>query len=178
MSEFYSIPFVCDRTALIAELSVDEGRRYKRYRCPAGHWTIGVGHNLESAAPLSSAVWAMIKRECPHVENALLDDQCALSGATIDQILDEDLQVCIQSLDALWIGWRALSEQRKRALINLVFQMGYSRFAGFVRFWRAMKQHNFENAADELVNSLWYRQTQPSRSLRVIAQIRDRVSAA
>lgn len=165
--------FPCDRVLLGKELEADEGRRYKRYKCPAGKWTVGVGHNLEALGSLSGEVFAMIRKIDPAI-GPLLDDEIVLTDAIIDRILDEDIQVAITTLDVIWIGWRALSEERKRALINLSFQMGYHRLKGFVRFWRSIHYHDFERAAAELKNSLWYRQTQESRKSRVVAQIKGK----
>ncbi len=160
----------CDLDLLTAELTADEGRRSRRYRCPSGHWTIGIGHNLE-ARKLSPEIWAAIKADNPQLENALLDDQAKVSDAVIDALFAEDVMVAIAALDGIWIGWRALSEARKRALINLSFQMSQDKLLGFIRFWRALRQYQFDRAAAELKDSQWYRQTQPSRTERVIGQI-------
>lgn len=171
----------CDETALKDELEADEGRRHKRYRCSTGHWTIGVGHNLEVVAPFSAEVWAQIVALYPSVQSQLLDDDVYLPDDIIDQVLGEDICIAVASLDAIWIGWRSLSELRKRALVNLVFQMGQTKLLEFVRFWRALRQYRFDRAALELVYTdvqrgiatPWYQQTQSSRKERVVAQIRD-----
>lgn len=163
---------VCDMAALAAELAVDEGRRRRRYLCPAAKWTIGIGHNLEGKR-FRPETWAAIQAEHPHLANALLDDVTELSDALIDRIFGDDVDDAIADLDSLWPAWRGLSERRKRALINLCFQLGRDRLAGFVRFWAALRRHDYDLAADELIDSLWYRQTQPARTGRVIAQIRN-----
>jgi len=164
------IPCIVDD--LKAELAADEGYRQKRYLCSAGKLTIGIGHNLEGKK-FSPETWAMIRLEHPHVDNALLDDQVRLSDEIIQRIFTEDCEDACEDLDGIWIGWRSLSERRKRALINMSFQMGSQRLTAFVRMWRALRLHDFEAAADEAKDSLWYVQTQASRTGRVLAQIRE-----
>lgn len=162
----------CDMQALKAELGADEGVRYRRYRCPAGKWTIGIGHNLQGKR-FRPATWAAIQAEHPHLDNALLDDVTELSPALVDRIFADDIEDAIRDLDMLWPQWRDLSEARKRALINWSFQCGINTMQQFKRFWNAMKAGQYEQASECLRDSLWYRQTQPSRTMRVIRQIRD-----
>lgn len=162
----------CDIPSLTAELTADEGKRYRRYLCPAGKWTIGIGHNVEGKQ-FRPATWAAIKAEHPMLDNALLDDQVTLSEDLVQLIFADDVEDAVRDLDAIWDGWRDVSEARKRALINLSFQLGQQRLRAFVRFWRSMMAGAFNNAGDELKESMWYHQTQPSRTARVIAQVRE-----
>lgn len=162
----------CDEFSLIVELSEDEGRRRTRYKCSAGYWTIGVGHNLQGKK-MPAWLWNEIQADYPHCDNALLDEHIALTDAQIDRLLIEDVQDAISDLDGIWIGWRDLAENRKRALINWSFQCGLTTMLQFKRFWNAMKAHNFDEAANCLQESLWFRQTQPSRTCRVVRQISE-----
>lgn len=165
------IDSICDRTALMRELEADEGRASVRYKCPAGHWTIGIGHNLESGH-LPLGMWNELRQDYPHLRNALLDDHVLLTDAQIVELFEVDIEGAIAALDLLWPKWRDLAEVRKRALINLSFQLGAYRFRQFRRFWAELEAARYLRAADELVDSLWYRQTQPSRTARVVAQMR------
>lgn len=162
----------CSFDDLKAELIADEGYRRQRYMCPAAKWTIGIGHNLEGRK-MPPEIWADIVREHPHVTNALLDDQVKLSDGIIRRIFEQDCEDACEDLDSIWIGWRGLSERRKRALINMSFQMGGPRLTAFVRMWRSLRLHDFAGAADEAKDSLWYMQTQASRTSRVLKQIRE-----
>ena len=163
---------VCDMDALAGELIADEGFKRERYKCPAGHWTIGIGHNLE-AGPLPADVWQLIRSDHPQIATGLLADGIQLADDIVYKLFASDVLNAVASLDAIWIGWRALTEHRKRALINLAFQMGQSRLLGFIKFWRAIKNHDYSVAADELKDSLWFVQTQASRTSRVIEKIRN-----
>lgn len=137
---------LCDLDKLRREMESDEGRRKRVYKCPAGKLTIGIGHNCEGKD---------------------------LSNRAIDVIFEDDAADAIKDLDAMWIGWRELSEPRRRALINWSFQLGYPGMRQFVRFWRAIREHDFGTAAAELRDSLWWQQTQPSRRDRVVSQIHN-----
>lgn len=135
---------VCDRWKLQAELENDEGRRKRGYLCPAGKWTVGVGHNIEGKD---------------------------LSERAINVIFEDDIADVVRDLDALWPEWRTLTENRKRALLNWGFQLGYIGMRRFVKFWAAIKAHDYGTAGVELKDSAWWSQTQPSRRERVVNQI-------
>lgn len=166
------IDTVCDMAELALELASDEGRRRRRYRCTERKLTIGIGHNLEGKR-FRPGTWAAIVAEHPHIRNALLDEVLELSDELIDRILADDVEDAIADLDAIWVGWRELSERRRRALINLSFQMGRVRLLTFRRFWAALKAGNYDAAADELIDSDWFHQTQASRTERVIRFVRE-----
>jgi lysozyme len=137
---------IVDMDSLDSELTVDEGKRRRGYKCSSGFWTIGIGHNTEGKD---------------------------LSDRAIRVIFEDDVSDAIKDLDSMWVGWRGLSERRKRALINFSFQLGYSRMRGFIKFWAALRAHDFNRAADEMKDSLWFRQTQESRTSRVIQYVRE-----
>ena len=132
--------------ALERELSSDEGRKKRGYSCPAGFWTIGIGHNTEGKD---------------------------LSDRAIRTIFEDDVRDAVVDLDATWIGWRGLSENRKRALINFSFQLGFYGMQTFKKFWMAMRAHDFKTAVKEMKDSKWYTQTQSSRTSRVLLQIEE-----
>jgi lysozyme len=57
------------------------------------------------------------------------------------------------------------------ALINMRFQMGPGGFRGFRKMVAALRRFDFKTAADEAMDSNWYKQT-PSRAMRVVDLIR------
>lgn len=132
---------VQDMDALQKEFEQDEGVSRRGYRCSEGFWTIGIGHNTEGKD---------------------------LSDRAIRVIFEDDLVDAVRDLDRIWPGWRDLSERRKRALVNMSFQLGGPRLAGFRKMWAAIRAGDFTTAAAEAKDSLWFRQTQPSRTGRVI----------
>jgi lysozyme len=135
-----------DTAALRADLTADEGVKLKVYTCPAGKLTIGVGRNVEDLGiTLQEAMY-------------LLDGDIARVSAELDR-------------NAPW--WRQMSEPRQRALANMCFQLGWPRLSRFVRMLAAMQAGQWDRAAVEARDSLWFRQTQASRTRRVINAIRE-----
>lgn len=135
-----------DKSALTNELVDDEGKRRRGYKCSAGYWTIAIGHNTEGKD---------------------------LSDRAIEVIFEDDVADAIADLDNIWIGWRSLTERRKRALINMSFQMGYSKLAAFVKMWAALKIGDYETASAEAKDSLWFHQTQEDRTSRVLLYLKE-----
>jgi lysozyme len=97
------------------------------YRDTEGLLTVGVGHLLDATMP----------------------------DALIELILDFDISVAIEELDRAFDGWRDHSPERQNVLIELQFNLGANRLAGFVKFWAAMKARDYARASQELLASKW-----------------------
>jgi len=116
------------------ELIRDEGLRLTAYRDTFGYLTVGVGH--------------LILRG---------EDFIRITYEQAMDLLDNDIGKAEQKLDNIYPGWRKLDEVRRRAFINLVFNLGYQ-LADFKRFLHAAKSGDWEKAADQLIQSRWYKQ--------------------
>ena len=137
-------PLDYDHDLLIAELSRDEGRKRFPYWDSVGKFTIGVGRNL---------------------------DDVGLSGDEIDLLLSNDIRRAEEDLDRLFPLWRdSLTERRKRALINFVFNLGATRSKGFVKMWIAIKAGDYDEASRQMLDSKWSKQV-GSRSQRLADMI-------
>lgn len=112
------------------QLILHEGMRLRPYRCTAGKLTIGVGRNL--------------------------DDK----GITYDEamyILRNDIAEVTSQLERFdW--FQALGPVRRKVLIDMCFNLGMAGLLGFQRMIEALKQGDYGRAADEMVNSRWYKQ--------------------
>ena len=128
------------------ELPEDEGRRKKAYRDSVGVLTAGIGRNLQDVE--------------------FTDSEIALMFAN-------DLERADKGARAIFTQFDALTAPRKAALVNLVFNMGERRLRGFQKMIAAVHAGDFGRAADELVNSKWYTQVQPSRSHRIVKMMRE-----
>src|SRR3990167_3999374 len=111
------------------QLERDEGRRHTAYTDTAGHLTLGGGHNLNTP----------------------------LSDAAIDQILDDDIRGAMAEC-ALIPFWMNLSEVRQAVLVNLAFNMGFQGLMTFRRMLAAMDAENWNQAAQELLDSRYAKQ--------------------
>ena len=112
---------------LKASLIKHEDWKNDLYRDSEGHLTGGVGHNFDEPMP----------------------------DALVNLILDYDISVRIAELDRVFPSWRTHSDNRQNVLVELMFNMGAPRLQGFVKFWYAMAQNDYETAANELLASKW-----------------------
>lgn len=130
----------------IAKLQImaDEGFSTKLYKCTAGKWSIGVGRNLED-------------RGITKAEGLFL--------------LEGDLLIAEQDAKALFPTFHELSDNRKAVLINMAFNLGADRLAGFKNFRHCVEARNFEAAAAEMLESRWAGQV-GKRAERLAEQMR------
>lgn len=134
-----------DRETLKSELIRDEGLELKLYRCTAGKLSIGVGRNLEDKG---------------------------ISKAAAMFLLNEDIDETIANADRLFPWWRTMSENRQRAFLNFLFNVGPGTALTFKKTMLALKEQRWEDAAKEFENSLWYRQV-GNRAKRIVEMIRN-----
>lgn len=112
-------------------LILSEGRRRYPYEDTVGKTSIGVGRNL---------------------------DDVGLSDDEIDVLLNNDMQRALADAGTLPY-FNDLDEVRQMVICDLVFNMGLARFRdGFIRANAALLDGDYDRAADELVDSKWYRQ--------------------
>lgn len=115
---------------LIAQLKLHEGVKLKPYRCTAGKLTIGVGRNL---------------------------DDVGISMEEADLLLKNDINNVIRRCIGLSF-WSELSENRKIVLIDMVFNLGWTRFLGFKKTIDLIAKGKYAQASVEMLNSAWAKQ--------------------
>jgi len=115
----------------IEMLKRHEGLRLKPYRCSENVLTIGYGHNLEQGITQEQA----------------------------DALFFFDVADAISDLDEFFpIFKKELDKKRYWVLVNMVFNLGISRFAKFKNMIQALKEKDYNKAADEMLDSLWAKQ--------------------
>lgn len=92
--------------------------------------------------------------------NATIGTGRNLSGFGItelenDLLLDHDIAGAARELDIHAPWWSGLSENRRRGLLNMSFNLGWPRLAGFARMLEALKAGDGEGAAAEALASRW-----------------------
>lgn len=111
-----------------------EGLRLKPYRCPAGKLTIGYGRNLEDVGISEEEAEVLLQNDLRRaVETAA---RCAAEHGVLFETLPEDAKV---------------------VLTDMAFNLGF-RLSGFRRMFAALKRGDYEEAAREMLDSLWARQ--------------------
>ena len=136
-----------DHTALQNELIRDEGLRLTPYRDSIGNLTIGVGHLIQKGESFTK-----------------------ISNTEALDLLENDIRIAERRLSNIFPSWRSLDEVRQRTMINLTFNLGY-KLADFKRFLHAAKSGDWDKAADQLMQSRWYKQVK-LRGPRVVHAIR------
>jgi len=122
-----------------------EGVRRFPYTDTTGHVSIGVGRNL--------------------TDNGLSDDE-------IEYLLENDALAAIRDASTLPY-WDSLSDTRKHIVADLVFNMGLSGWKGFRRANAALSRCDYVEAAREMQDSRWFRQTGRRAIKLVDAMITD-----
>ena len=65
-----------------------------------------------------------------------------------------------------------LPEEVQLIVANMMFNMGLTRLKNFKGMKRNIDSGNFDGAADEMVDSAWYKQV-PKRAKRLVARMRN-----
>lgn len=109
-----------------------EGLRLKPYRCTAGHFTIGYGHNLDAKG---------IDLKIAHM------------------MLHDDIEECKRNAFSTFPkAWNNLNPPRKAVIISMIFTLGHYGFEKFILFIKAINESDFVGASFEMKNSRWYLQ--------------------
>tara|TARA_R100001510_G_C7609874_1_gene173772 strand:- start:385 stop:810 length:426 start_codon:yes stop_codon:yes gene_type:complete len=132
---------------LIETLKRHEGVKYYVYKDHLGYETIGVGRCLKEGVGLG------------------------LTHDEVDYLLMNDINRCLEELDAAFPWFKDLTEIRREAMINLCFNLGLTRLRKFEKAIAAMSIHNYEEAADEFLDSRWAKQV-GNRATEVTEMIR------
>ncbi len=114
-----------------AHLEWAEDRRKFPYEDSVGKLTIGIGRNLD--------------------DRGLSDDE-------IDMLCNNDIKIVVDHAQTLPY-WETLDSVRQLIVADMIFNMGPNRFSGFVKTNAAIARGDYNTAADEMVDSKWYRQT-------------------
>lgn len=133
---------------LLKQIKEHEGLVLKPYKCTANKLTIGYGHNLE--------------------DNGLSKTACEF-------ILFEDIDEAKKNLYGVFTRkfFESLSNSQKIALIDMMFNLGLSKFLTFKKFIQAVKNKDFMKASAEIINSRAYQQNK-SRYKKLSEQIKTK----
>jgi lysozyme len=114
--------------SLQEDLIRHEGYRKHLYEDTEGHLTIGVGYNI---------------------------DERGLPDYIIKLLLSDTIIEAKTELLRIYKPYQSLSRIRQDVLINMMFNLGAPRFQTFKKFWKAIRNSDFNTAADEMLDSKW-----------------------
>jgi lysozyme len=132
------------REKLKKRLVAKEGWRKKVYRCPAGKWTIGVGRNLNDRG---------------------------LSDIEIEMLLNHDVDIAVDDAESIFgLQFKTWAPARQAAILDMLFNLGKTRFEDFGNMISAIRRLNWNDAARHAKSSLWYTQVK-GRAIEVVKML-------
>ena len=131
---------------LAHEISNEEAFRTQSYLDTKDNWTIGIGHLLGKDDKYANLTWN---------SNQVM--------ITFMQDVNESIRQIKRQISV----FDMLSPVRQRVLVDMMFNMGPNRFAGFVKTIAAIHALNYTEAYHEMLDSKWAKKDVPSRAARL-----------
>ena len=137
------------------QLKIDEGCVYEIYNDHLGYPTFGIGHLVresdpEHGSPLGTAV----------------------SEGRVIEAFDADIEIVLSDCNTLYPDFEDLPEEAQQIIANMMFNLGRPRLSKFVGMKRGVDAKDWDSAADEMVDSRWYRQV-GARADRLVNRMRE-----
>lgn len=145
---------------LIEDLKTDEGYRQEIYDDATGekidwvkarvlgiikgHPTVGYGHNVEARK---------------------------FSDDILSKIFLEDIKRAMRQAENNFDFYSKLSINRRRVIVNMIFNMGLWGVKGFRNMIKAVENEDYETASDEMLNSLWARTETTALRARKLSEL-------
>lgn len=128
--------------SLLEKIKNSEGFRSRPYKCSRGVWTFGHGLTYITEEESEQLVKNRIESLTFQIDNLLRSEEISID------------------------------DTRKEVLIEMAYQLGVKGLSKFYRMLKALKDMDYDTAADEMLNSLWARQT-PQRCKRLSEVMRN-----
>ena len=137
------------------EIAIDEGIKHEIYLDHLGLPTFGIGHLVidsdpESGQPVGTPV----------------------SEERVNECFDKDVEVVLGECRILYEDFDDLPEEAQLIIANMMFNMGRPRLSAFKGMKRGVDARDWNAAADEMVDSKWYRQV-TNRANRLVQRMRS-----
>ena len=136
------------------QLEVDEGCVYEIYNDHLGYATFGIGHLVTESDP----------EQGQSLGTAVSPDRVA-------EAFESDIQSVLRDCNILYSDFHNLPEEAQQVIANMMFNLGRPRLSKFAGMKRGVDARDWNQAADEMVDSNWYRQV-TNRADRLVERIR------
>ena len=146
-----------DIVKLRKELEADEGCEYKIYKDHLGYPTFGIGHLV--TARDKEYGWSV---------------DTAVDESRVIEAFESDIETVISDCNMLYNDFEDLPEEAQRIIANMMFNMGYTRLSKFKGMKRGVDARDWASAANEMIDSVWYRQV-TNRADRLVARMRSQI---
>ena len=136
------------------QLEIDEGCIYEIYLDHLNFATFGIGHLIVESDP----------------ENG----QEVGTPVSKDRVIDafeQDVQTVLSDCAILYPDFDELPEEAQQVIANMMFNLGRPRLSAFKGMKAGVDSRDWNEAADQMVDSRWYRQV-GARAERLVERIR------
>ena len=144
-----------DIKKLREQLEIDEGVKYEIYNDHLGYATFGVGHLVLESEPESR-----------------MEIGTSISESRVIEAFESDLQGVLSDCELLYSDFETLPEEAQQIIANMMFNMGRPRLSKFKGMKRGVDAKDWNAAADEMVDSSWYKQV-TKRADRLVDRMRN-----
>ena len=144
-----------DVQKLREQLEIDEGVVYEIYLDHLNLPTFGIGHLILDSDPESGE----------EVGTPVSEDR-------VSECFNKDVHTVLSDCEKLYEDFYTLPEEVQRIIANMMFNMGYPRLSKFKGMKAGIDARDWQQAADEMVDSRWYNQV-TNRAERLVKRMRS-----
>ena len=137
------------------QLKIDEGCVYEIYNDHLGYPTFGIGHLVRESDPENGSPLGT-----------------EISEDRVNEAFDADVEIVLSDCNTLYPDFEDLPEEAQQIIANMMFNLGRPRLSKFVGMKRGVDAKDWNAAADEMVDSRWYRQV-GARAERLVNRMRE-----
>jgi lysozyme len=139
-----------NRHVVETQLKTDEGVRHTVYRDTLGNLTVGIGHLI--------------------LPSDNIPEGSTISVERVADLFQHDLDTAIAGASMVFPAFVMLPEALQECIVNMLFNLGMTRFCTFKKFIAAVNIGDYWEAANQLRDSKWYQQVGP-RAQRIVATV-------
>ena len=144
-----------DIEKLREQLKIDEGCVYELYNDHLGYPTFGIGHLVTESDP-------------EHGQEI----GTPVSESRVIEAFEQDVQTVLSDCAILYPDFDELPEEAQQIIANMMFNLGRPRLSAFKGMKAGVDSRDWNEAADQMVDSRWYRQV-GARAERLVERMRN-----
>ena len=146
-------------------LSLNEGNKPKVYKDSTGNRTIGIGFNLEDKGNRK-----FLEEEGIDIDE--LFDGRELTDKETKILYNHSLRQAFEDAQKFDPNLSQRPEAARMAIVDMAFNLGFTRLNKFKKMKAGLMNNDYQTAADEMVDSKWYKQVK-SRGPRMVNVMRS-----
>ena len=139
---------------LRVQLEIDEGVVYEVYLDHLGYSTFGIGHLIREDDPEHG--WEV---------------GTEVSESRVAEAFESDIETVLSDCNTLYPDFDDLPEEAQQIIANMMFNLGRPRLSAFKGMKAGVDAGDWNEAADQMVDSRWYKQV-GARAERLVERMR------